>query len=261
MLTFGISALSGGILASVFGNRPLFFLSAFFFAISIIVAFLFKDVASSKNLIEKHHLLHLKEALVFSYKHPLVRHFILFFGFFGAFAYMLYYLIQPYFNEGSNAKIIVGIAVTGYFVFCALGSFFSEHVISRIKPQKLVLAILLLSGMIFLLIPFAGLWLGILLVFVHSFMAGVAGVLAYTQINDATASHHRATVLSVLNFFQKILYAVAAPFIGVVADVYSLNVAFLMVGVVLVVVGLVMGVIWIFRKYFGEYLLVNSKLY
>ena len=64
----------------------------------------------------------------------------------------------------------------------------------------------------------------------NSFIVGVAGVLANQKINDFADSNHRATVLTVLNFMQKIVYAIVAPFIGYVADIYSLGAAFVVLG-------------------------------
>lgn len=235
MLTLGISAVIGGVIANYFGNRILFFISAILFFVSVIISISFKEPTFHKKIIEKKYLAHMKEALLFSYKNKIVKSFIVFFAFFGAFAYMLYFLIQPFFNQGEYAKFIVGIAVAGYFVFCSIGSFFSEHIISKIKPKKLAIIIVLISLTIFLLMPNISKWFAILLVFVHSFIAGVAGVLANNEINKNTESHHRATVLSVLNFLQKIIYAVVAPFIGYFTDVYTLDVAFLMVGILLLI--------------------------
>lgn len=233
MLILGISAITGGIIANYFGNRLLFFITAILFSISIVVAITFKEPGIHKKIIEKKYMRHMKQALLVSYKNKIVNNFILFFAFFGAFAYMLYYLIQPFFNEGKYGKFIVGGVVAGYFLFCSIGSFFSEHIIKKIKSKQLVKLVVLLSLIIFLLIPQVSTWLAILFVFLHSFIAGVAGILTNTKINENIEPNHRATILSILNFFQKIIYAILAPLIGYFAEVYTLDVAFFIIGIFL----------------------------
>ncbi len=235
MLVLGFSAITGGIIANYFGNRILFFLSAILFFISVLIAFSFKEPLFHKKIIEKKYIIHLKESIKFSLQHRIVRNFIIFFAFFGSFAYLLYFLIQPLFNQGPDAKIIVGVAVSGYFLFCALGSFLSEKFIKRIRDGWLVLLIVLISALAFIFISFVNIWIGLIMVFINSFVVGVAGILTNDKINQNTESFHRATVLSVLNLLQKLIYAIMAPFIGYIADVYTLKATFLMVGIVLLI--------------------------
>lgn len=235
MLTLGFSAIIGGIIANYYGYRILFFISAFFFIISVFISFSFKEPKFQTKIIKKKYFTHIRNSLYFSYKNKIVKHFIIFFAFFGAFALMLYYLIQPYFNQGEYANLIVGIAVAGYFLFCALGSFLADHIINKICSKKLVIIIILISLSIFSLISFVSTFIAIIFVFIHSFLAGVAGILANNEINKETKSHNRATVLSILNFLQKMIYAIVAPLIGYITDVYTLEITFLMIGILLTI--------------------------
>lgn len=235
MLVFGFSAITGGIISNYFGNRILFFLTSILFCISIFVAFSFKEPSFHKKIIEKKYFTHLNESINFSFQHDVVRNFIIFFAFFGSFAYLLYFIIQPLFNQGPHAKIMVSFAVSGYFLFCALGSFVSEKIIKRVHDRWLVLSIVLISAIAFIIISFANIWVGLIMVFINSFIVGVAGILANDKINQNTESYHRATVLSVLNLLQKLIYALMVPFIGYIADVYTLKATFLMVGIVLII--------------------------
>lgn len=231
MLTLGISSVIGGTIATYYGNRILFFLSAIIFMVSLFFAFSFYEPKKHyKKIIEKNYIQHLKEATKFSFTNNTVRYFLLYFSIFGFFAFMLYYLIQPFFTQ-ENTKLFVGIAVAGYFIFCSLGSFVSEHIIKRFKTKKLLVTISLISAFAFFLIPLTNKYIAVGLVFINSFIVGVAGVLANQKINENTESHHRATVLSVLNFTQKLIYAIVAPFIGYIADIYTLNATFIVLGI------------------------------
>ncbi|MFT4304985.1 MAG: MFS transporter, partial [Candidatus Woesearchaeota archaeon] len=107
--------------------------------------------------------------------------------------------------------------------------------INKICSKKLVIIIILISLSIFSLISFVSTLIAIIFVFIHSFLAGVAGILANNEINKETKSHNRATVLSILNFLQKMIYAIVAPFIGYITDIYTLEITFLMIGILLTI--------------------------
>lgn len=236
MLTFGLSSIIGGLMAVYLDYRFLIILTAVIFATSIFVSLSLKEPKVYQKAIEKNHLRHLKNAVKFSFTQKTVRYFLLYLAFFGAFFYVLYFLIQPYFDDGIYSDIIVGVAVAGYFLFCALGSFLADRIIPLFNPKNFAILTLFVSSLAFILIPLVHLYLAFSLVFIISFLAGVGWVLANERINTNTKSHHRATVLSVLNFMDNLFYSATAPFMGVIADVYSISAAFKLSGTLIFVV-------------------------
>ena len=65
-------------------------------------------------------------------------------------------------------------------------------------------------------------------------------------MNKLTTSDIRATVLSVQSLVQRLLYALLIPFIGWIADVYSLLQAFTMAGIVTLISGAI--ILFILQK-------------
>ena len=64
------------------------------------------------------------------------------------------------------------------------------------------------------------------------FIRGVHIPIVQDYVNALVASDIRATVLSVKNLAQKLLYASLGPIIGVAVDLYSLQTAMLFSGIV-----------------------------
>ena len=56
-------------------------------------------------------------------------------------------------------------------------------------------------------------------------------------VHQETDSEIRATVLSVKSLFGRVLYAISAPIVGWLVDIYTLPQAFMIIGVVVIIVG------------------------
>ena len=86
--------------------------------------------------------------------------------------------------------------------------------------------------------------LGLLVLYLFYLVRGYATPVLKDYINRVTASHIRATVLSVRNFIIRLIFALAGPLLGWVKDVYSLPQALLLAGVIFLVFGVLMALLF-----------------
>lgn len=80
--------------------------------------------------------------------------------------------------------------------------------------------------------------LGFIFIFLHSTVSGPFHPLLGDYINKRIPSSKRATVLSIKNMVNSTIFMVLSPLIGHFVDLYSLPMALLMMGTILVVVSL-----------------------
>ena len=74
--------------------------------------------------------------------------------------------------------------------------------------------------------------LGLILITTVYIIRGLATPVMRTYINDITPSNMRATVLSVRSFCIRVTFAVIAPLMGWIADIYTLFHSFLFLGII-----------------------------
>ena len=72
-----------------------------------------------------------------------------------------------------------------------------------------------------------------LFVAVMAFASGIRDIYVDKEINVHTDSVHRATVISVKNMFQGIIFAIVAPILGYISDILSPAFALLLIGIFL----------------------------
>jgi len=171
------------------------------------------------------------EAIKFSYNHKVVRNLIIYFGMFAALGHITWFLIQPFYEQSTLPIYVVGIATFLYFITAALGNLTAEKFIKRMKEAKLLIIILLIASLSFIGIFFVSKLFALLLICIISFVGGVRDIFVNKGINEHTDSHHRATVISIQSMSRNLMYAVFAPLIGYVTDIYTPSAAFLMMGI------------------------------
>ena len=244
MFTIGFAGLIGGFLATQINYRILFYITSFFFFIGSIINMTLIEPPIHKHLQEKNYFKHLKKAINFSFKNKIIRNLIIYFGTYSALAHIAYFIIQPYYNNSGFSESIIGIATSTYFIFLAIGGLFAYYFINKIKEKKLLFSLLLITSLSLIIMYFSNKYLAILFIGIITFTEGIRNIFIDKEINIHTDSHHRATVLSVKSMSKSVIYAIAAPLIGLITDVYTPEAAFLMLGVGMII--FLVYIIWLF---------------
>ncbi|MBR9692359.1 MFS transporter [Candidatus Woesearchaeota archaeon] len=180
-----------------------------------------------KKSTDRHFFKHLKEATIFTTQHPRVRSLILYSGLLMGIMIISHKLLQP-------ALINAGVSLTGlgpvYFIWLLIGAVgaLKADAIEKFIGKKYAL-ILIPAFMVLNFVPlvFYG-GMGIIVILALSeFTWGFILPVVEDYINHYVASSHRATVLSLGGFMQSIAIFICAPLIGILADAYGLEIAFL----------------------------------
>jgi MFS family permease len=86
--------------------------------------------------------------------------------------------------------------------------------------------------------------LGFIFIFMHSLFSGPFHPLLEDYINKRIPSSKRATVLSIKNMVNSLLFITLSPLIGHLVDLYSLTTALLLLGLMLVILSLIFFLIF-----------------
>ena len=247
---FLLASLSiiGAYLSNFFSFRELIFISCSIVFIGFLISLTFKEPKFHKKIGDTNYISHLKAALSFAFNNKKIRNLMIYYTLVASFSFALYFLIQAYYGTSNVSSTVLGIGVAFYFVFGGIGSMIAHKLNEKVSSENLLIFILLFSSLlyfgIFLVNPYFSLGFIALL----SLLGGIRDLIIDQEIHDSTESHHRATIISIKSLFRSVIYAIFAPLIGLIVDIYTPSMAFLMIGIVLLVFLFIMLFLFKFKK-------------
>lgn len=150
-----------------------------------------------------------------------------------------FWLWQPYLELSGVPLAWFGFI---YAIQNVIGGFTSKqaHRLENILGSRNVLLVipLGLAAVFTLESRFTFVW-GALFIFLHSTFSGPFHPILEDYINKRIPSSRRATVLSIKNMVNSLLFMALSPLIGHLVDLYSLTTTLLLMGIILVVLSLV----------------------
>jgi len=155
-----------------------------------------------------------------------------------------FWLWQPYLALSTVPVAWFGII---YAVQNVIGGFMGKqaHRIEKwIGIRAALLVIPLGLAAVFILESQLVFKLGFLFIFMHSIASGPFHPLLNNYINKRIPSSKRATVLSIKNMVNSLLFMVISPLIGHFVDLYSLTTALLLMGLMLTAVSIVFFIVY-----------------
>lgn len=161
----------------------------------------------------------------------------------GSASHVLAWTTQPYLKTTWHwDEWAIGLAWSGLNLSVALLSWWSYRIYAGRSQTAMAIGFLCALAVGYLALALAW-WAGSAVAFVVlAFTFAVRGAAApffKDVINTQTPSDARATVLSVREFFVRMLYVLVAPILGYVGDCYSLELAFMLQAVFILIVGTV----------------------
>lgn len=146
------------------------------------------------------------------------------------------HLLNPIFFEAKG----VPLAMFGYigawvFGMSSLGFYISNFISEKCGDKKTLILAALLSPVLIFIAVATNNAVAALIYASASLFYGIRMPLIQHFINEDVPSSKRATVVSISNFAGQIGLAIIMPFVGYLTDLYSINTAFIISGVVMLI--------------------------
>ena len=139
---------------------------------------------------------------------------------------------QPFFKEINIPLVYFGVLWAGLNFSAGITSFNSHH-FSKNKGYKTLVILSLLMSISFLMLGCNNSLLGLLFIFFIYLLRGIVTPILRTEINIHTSSNKRATVLSIRSFIIRISFAIFAPILAYISEIYSLAVVFYILALII----------------------------
>ena len=151
-------------------------------------------------------------------------------------------LAPPYLVANEASPPLIALALSLGSLLAALTQHYAYKIEAWLGQQAAIALLILLPGILYWLLAWAaGPILTVFIVFLMYGMNDMKAPLFSAYQNDLIESKNRATVLSLINMFVSLFLAVCAPIYAALAQ-SSLDLAFVVMGAVIILAGLVLRV-------------------
>ncbi|MCK4880408.1 MAG: MFS transporter [Bacteroidales bacterium] len=175
---------------------------------------------------------------------PLRRN-ILFSAITGTATLTMAWFAQPFF-EYTNIDIAwFGILWTTLNLTVAITSYTAHRLEKKLGQKRSIMIIALLIPLGYLALSRFHISGGLFVLYLFYLVRGYATPVLKDYINRITASHIRATVLSVRNFIIRLFFALTGPLLGWVKDIYSLPQALALAGIIFLIISVLTAILFI----------------
>ena len=140
---------------------------------------------------------------------------------------------QPYFKELNLPLAYFGVIFAALCGASAIGARYAHDIEEKIGEKKILIALLLFALLSYLGMSYISSLFALVFPIMISVIIGVFEPVIVDYLQRHVESHHRATVTSLSSFATQGTGAVFAPFFGYIADVYTLQTAFLLAGAII----------------------------
>ncbi len=235
LVVLAVVNVLGGIIATQ-GLRYTLYASLPFSLIAFLSSFFFVETARGSSSESMRHQL-LQVGHVFSWQSPLLW-IVIYAGVLFAFNQGGLWIYQPYFRVTGVEIIYFGVIFASFHIVAALAGKYTWWLESYLGANRLLTVLLvmttggsILMGVHVAIYSFA-------FVYMHQVVRGIFRILISNEINSRVDTEIRASVLSVQALVGRIVYALLIPIVGWLADVYTVEAAFTILGVTGILAGL-----------------------
>ncbi len=229
-----IAGFLGGALAEISLRTPFYFQTGIAF-IAIPAAFMLKE----PRLITRNAKAGwadiwyvIKFALL---KNKSLRYNIIYSSVIGSATLTMAWIYPVYLSNLNFSEVHIGITSTILNLTVGMTTLYAYRIEQRLQPKATVWLTTLIITLIYITVGFThSLWC-LPLFFVFYFSRGIATPILKDYINRITSSDMRATVLSLRSLLIRTNFAILAPLFGYLTDTYSLNEAFLIIGIIFLI--------------------------
>jgi MFS family permease len=232
-----LASIIGGLLGKLDFRYP-FFAMIPFMLLLIPLALSFKEPQRHKAIFTKNYLFDLLGILKISIlKNKKLRWLLAYSAIIVGFINIAYFLYQPYFKLSGLNIIYFGIVFAGFNIVVAISAKYAHLLEEKIGQKYSLFLLFFLTGTSFILMSNFIYLFSFAFALLIQFVKGFSSVVISDYVHQLTDSSIRATVLSVKSLVEKMFFAIITPFVGWVADVYSLVQALSLSGLLVLILG------------------------
>jgi MFS family permease len=236
----GLAVFIGGLLAEK--NFDLSYIVAILIGIFALGASLaFKET----SLIEKHEKVtfigHFKECADTLRENKQLIKILIFFPSIFTFSAIAYFYGQQYFSDLGFSKSHIALIFLGQSVFSAVGAMFCET-IENILKDKTSIFVSALIGISIVLFGITKDFVSIIVFWSLGLFTSILQPISSNKINNLVESKQRATIISIDSMFFSLAMIMLFPVSGYVAEKISMEIAFVIVGLINMIMVGVSGV-------------------
>ena len=170
---------------------------------------------------------------------------ILFSAIIGTATLTMAWFAQPFFEHIGIEIKWFGLLWTSLNLTVAITSYTAHRLESKLGQKWSILIIALTIPLGYLALGRFQVSTGLIILYLFYLVRGYATPVLKDYINRVTASHIRATVLSVRNFVIRLLFALTAPLLGWIKDIYSLPQALTLAGTIFLVLSILTAILFL----------------
>ena len=241
-----IAGITGGFLAAQFTLYFPFYCQTALSAIGILAAITLVEPQRAKVFSANSNWQNIRETIHYAFvANQQLRWILIYASVMAGATITVAWFAQPYFLFAEVPLIYFGILWTALNLTVGVASWFAHKLENRFRAFGLMLGVCVLIVGGYLGAAFSPAMVGIAFLFVVYIGRGIATPIFNSFINSHTSSDMRATVLSIRSFMFRLIFAVLAPFLGWITDVYTIQEALMVAGIIFLVVGTVcLWAIW-----------------
>ncbi len=226
-----LGAIAGGIIATTWSLRATMWCTAPFMIGSLVVSLMLIEPSRHKLQESRHVKAMLNIAAHALDHHTPLKSVILLSTTISAMTLALVWFTQPYQTMIEFPLIIFGVPHAIALFLGASLSQITPRLERKIDDRLLLIGIVATVVTSYIMLGYLVSIIGLVVIIIGRTAYGALMPVTSDLINRMTTSDVRATVLSIRSFGEKLLFAIASPFIGYIADIYTLNQAMLLAGI------------------------------
>ena len=242
-LAIAVANILGGFIAGI-ELRYAVFASVPFFLMMIPVAFAFyepkkKEKSQEKSQLKENLLVIKSEVL----KNDKIKWLIIYSAVIYTFNNVALWIYQPYFKLSGLDVIYFGVVFASFQVVSAFSSKYAHKIEEKLGQKASLVGLTFLVSVSYLLMHNFIFLFSFSFAFIQQFVRGFRTVVISDYLNKMIKGDMRATILSVESLVGRLFYALLLPIIGWVVDIYSLENALLLIGILVLIFGITITLI------------------
>lgn len=218
------ASLVGGFLATIMTLKNIFFVEFLVMALAIPIVFSMKEPKISPSTEKRKNIFQILSFALRENKKLLYLN--IFSGIISTVTLVMVWFVQPYWEKLEVPIFYFGIMWAGLNILVAVGAFFAHRLEKFFSFRVLFGFIAILPMILYGLLALGIEYLALAIIPLFWVLRGIFQPISLDYINRETDSSTRATVVSISQLFGRAFFSILSPFLGWVADIWSLEMAF-----------------------------------